>query len=91
MRSRGSRRRRGVQLSNWWQVNALLLACMRVGAVWAPIMTSIQARELEQILAHVRARLIVTVDEWDGFALSAALAEILPGSARRTPRRLSYR
>jgi cyclohexanecarboxylate-CoA ligase len=45
-----------VQVPNWWQVNALILTCARLGAVVAPIMMTIRARELERMLARLRAR-----------------------------------
>src|ERR1700754_1152341 len=68
----------GVQLPNWWQVNALVLACARVGAVVAPIKTTIRSREVERVLARLRARVCVTTDRWAGFDHAAMLAELAP-------------
>src|ERR1700754_4037549 len=65
-----------VQLPNWWQANALVLACARIGAVVAPIMTSIRSRELERVLARLQARVCVTTDRWAGFDHAAGLAEM---------------
>jgi cyclohexanecarboxylate-CoA ligase len=67
-----------VQLPNWWQVSALMLACARLGAVVAPILMTIRARELERVLARVQARVCVTTDRWEGFGHAAALAELAP-------------
>jgi cyclohexanecarboxylate-CoA ligase len=67
------------QLPNWWHGQALLLAAARLGAVVAPIMTTIRPRELERMLHRLGAGLVVTVDEWAGFGHAAALAEIAPG------------
>ncbi|OJF10989.1 AMP-binding protein [Couchioplanes caeruleus] len=65
-----------VQMPSWWQFNALVLACARVGAVVAPIMMTIRQRELERVLAATEAVVCVTVDQWEGFGHAKALAEI---------------
>ena len=44
-----------IQLPNWWQVNALVLACARSGAIVAPIGTPIRNRELELMPARLGA------------------------------------
>ncbi|MGW9030256.1 AMP-binding protein [Streptomyces sp. NPDC055722] len=67
-----------MQLPNWWQVSALLLACARVGAVIAPIMMTIGPRELERILARLDASVCVTVDRWGDVQYSDAVAEMAP-------------
>jgi cyclohexanecarboxylate-CoA ligase len=56
-----------VQLPNWWQLNAIVLACARLGAVVAPIMTTIRARELELMLAWLEPVAHVTTQVWDGY------------------------
>jgi cyclohexanecarboxylate-CoA ligase len=65
-----------IQVPNRWQVNALLLACARIGAVFAPIMTTIRQRELERVLRRTGAEVCVTVDRWAGFDHSSVLAEL---------------
>jgi cyclohexanecarboxylate-CoA ligase len=65
-----------IQLPNWWQTSALVLACARLGAVIAPVATTIRPHELESILAMLRASVCVTVDRWADFDHSAALADI---------------
>ncbi|WP_432844778.1 AMP-binding protein [Amycolatopsis sp. CA-161197] len=67
-----------VQLPNVWQVDPLLLACFRVGALVAPVMPTIRSRELERVLARVGASVCVTADVWDGHDHAAALAEMAP-------------
>ncbi|GAA1326491.1 AMP-binding protein [Pseudonocardia xinjiangensis] len=65
-----------IQLPNRWQVPALLLACARIGAVLAPVMTTIRARELERVLHRTGAQVCITIDRWAGFDHAAALAEV---------------
>ena len=64
------------QLPNWWQVNAVVLACARLGAVVAPIVTAVRARELELMLSRLQPVACVTTKEWEGHDHSAALAAI---------------
>lgn len=65
-----------VQLPNWWQLNAVVLACARLGAIVAPFVTTIRARELELMLARLEPVAYVTTETWDGYQHSAALAAI---------------
>lgn len=65
-----------VQLPNWWQLNAVVLACARLGAVVAPMMTTVRARELELMLSRLRPAAYVTTEEWAGYRHSAVLAAI---------------
>ena len=67
-----------LQLPNWWQAGALILATARLGAVLAPIMTTIRSRELERILERVGANVCISVDQWAGFDHASALREIAP-------------
>lgn len=71
-----------VQLPSRWQVPALMLACLQIGAIFAPVMTTIGPREVERILSRLAARVCVTVDSWGGFDHAVALAEM----SRRLPR-----
>ncbi len=66
------------QLPDWWETAALLLACLRIGAVAQPIVPQLRAREIERALARTRARVCVTVDSWAGFGHARALAEMAP-------------
>ena len=67
-----------IQLPNWWQALALGLACWRRGAVLASVMTMIRSRELERMLARVRASVFITTDVWEGYQCAAAVAEMAP-------------
>jgi cyclohexanecarboxylate-CoA ligase len=66
------------QLPDWWETAALLLACLRVGAVAQPIVPHLRGREIERGLARTGARVCVTVDNWAGFNHARALAEMAP-------------
>jgi len=63
-----------VQLPNVWQLNAVVLACARLGSLVAPLMTTVRARELELMLTRLGPVACVTTDEWSGHRLSAELA-----------------
>src|ERR1700754_4363765 len=67
-----------IQLPNWWQTSALILAAARVGAVLLPIPTNIRARELERVLAGMGASVFVSVNQWAGYEHAAALREMVP-------------
>jgi cyclohexanecarboxylate-CoA ligase len=64
------------QLPNWWELNAVVLACARLGATVAPIMPTVRARELERVLARLEPLAYVTTEEWEGREYGAVLAEI---------------
>ena len=64
------------QLPNWWQLNAVVLACARLGAVAAPVVTTIRARELELMLSRLAPVAYVTARVWDGYEHAAVLASI---------------
>lgn len=66
------------QLPDWWETAALLLACLRVGAIAQPIVPQLRAREIERVLARTGARACVTVDSWAGHGHARALAEMAP-------------
>ncbi|MBO0872529.1 MAG: AMP-binding protein [Pseudonocardia sp.] len=67
-----------VQLPNWWQAGALILATARLGAVLAPIMTTVRSRELGRVLERLDATVCISVGHWAGFDHTAALREIAP-------------
>jgi cyclohexanecarboxylate-CoA ligase len=67
-----------LQLPNWWQGAVVSLAAARLGAVVAPIMTTIRPRELERTLNRVGAGVCLTVDQWAGVDHAAALREMAP-------------
>ena len=65
-----------IQLPNWWQFQALHLACLRIGAVTNPIMPIFRARELRFMLRHAGSKLVVVPREFRGFDHQAMLAEL---------------
>ncbi|MEV4347182.1 AMP-binding protein [Actinoplanes sp. NPDC049596] len=67
-----------VQLPNLWQASVLMVACARVKAVLAPVMPTIRPRELSRMLDRLGAVVCVTIQDWDGYDLAAALASVAP-------------
>ncbi|MFG3282484.1 AMP-binding protein [Streptomyces sp. NPDC048111] len=89
------------QLPDWWEAAALALACMRLGAVAVPVLSTVRARGLRAILAASQARVCVVPDVWEDFphaeALAAVAAElpwlrhrVVAGEAARTPGALDF-
>jgi len=68
-----------VQLPNWWQYNAIALACARIGAVIAPIPVDYRRREVEFVLSRTCARVYIGPSAWLGFSHQALLRELAPG------------
>jgi acyl-CoA synthetase (AMP-forming)/AMP-acid ligase II len=65
------------QLPNVWECVALYLACARIGVVMSPVAMQYRRHELEQIVALVEPRAVVTCrrfKEFDHAALGAELA-----------------
>src|SRR5262249_57743701 len=70
----------GLQLPNWWQMAALHLACVRVGAITNPLMPIFRARELGYMLSFAECRLLVVPKLFRGFDYPSMAA------GRRRPR-----
>jgi cyclohexanecarboxylate-CoA ligase len=69
------------QLPNWWQFSALVLACMRIGAVVNPVMPIFRERELKFMLGFAETKVFVVPQRFRGFdhaALARALRPELP-------------
>jgi cyclohexanecarboxylate-CoA ligase len=66
------------QLPDWWETVALLLACIRAGAIAQPMVPDLRAREVERALTRTSARVCVTVDSWQGYDHAVVLAEMAP-------------
>ena len=66
------------QLPNWWEVAALHLACVRIGAVANPIITILRRREVGFILDRVASRVCIVPGEFRGFDHAAMLEELRP-------------
>ena len=71
----------GLQLPNWWQMAAMHLACVRIGAITNPLMPIFRARELGYMLGFAECRLLVVPRLFRNFdypAMVAALRSELP-------------
>jgi cyclohexanecarboxylate-CoA ligase len=55
------------QLPNWWQFTVTYLACSRIGAVINPLMHIFRERELNFMLKHGEAKVIVVPKSFRGF------------------------
>jgi cyclohexanecarboxylate-CoA ligase len=66
------------QLPNWWQLMALHLACLRVGAVTNVVMPIFRERELEFMLSLAESVLFVVPEEFNGFDHAALAADLRP-------------
>ncbi|MER7763416.1 AMP-binding protein [Streptomyces sp. NPDC097619] len=66
------------QLPNWWESCALLLACLRTGAVAVPVMPGYGSQDLEAVLTAAQPRLCVVPDLWEGASPAEALADLAP-------------
>jgi cyclohexanecarboxylate-CoA ligase len=64
------------QLPNWWQFSALVLACVRIGAVFNPLMHIFRERELSFMLAHGESKVVVVPKLFRGFDYERMIAGI---------------
>jgi cyclohexanecarboxylate-CoA ligase len=72
------------QLPNWWQLAAVHLACLRVGAVTNALMSIFRKRELTFMLGLAESVLFLTPETFNGFdhaALAVELQAELPALA----------
>lgn len=72
------------QLPNWWQVTALHLACVRIGAILNPLMPIFRERELAFMLGHAQSRVLVIPHSFRGFnypAMVQGMRDELPDLA----------
>jgi cyclohexanecarboxylate-CoA ligase len=70
------------QLPNWWEFSALVLACMRIGAVVNPVMPIFRERELEFMLGFAETKLFVVPRKFRGFDHAAMARAIRAGLPR---------
>lgn len=66
------------QLPAWWETAVLAVACLRVGAVIAPLPTLFGSFVTERALAATGAVACVVPDEWDGVEQAQQLLEQAP-------------
>ncbi|MCQ4129202.1 AMP-binding protein [Rhodococcus erythropolis] len=64
------------QLPNWWQINALHLACGRIGAVTNAILPILRRREVTFILGRLQSKVFLTAAHHKGFDYAAMAAEV---------------
>jgi cyclohexanecarboxylate-CoA ligase len=56
-----------LQLPNWWQFNAMHLACLRIGAITNPLMPIFRERELTFMLGFAESKVVVAPARFRGF------------------------
>jgi len=67
------------QLPNWWQFTLTYLACSRIGAVINPLMHIFRERELNFMLKHGEAKVIIAPKTFRGFDFEQMITAIQPG------------
>lgn len=55
------------QLPNWWEMTALHLACVRIGAVLNPLMPIFREHELRFMLGFAQSRVLIVPQSYRGF------------------------
>lgn len=66
------------QLPNWWQFTVTYLACSRIGAVINPLMHIFRERELNFMLKHGEAKVIIAPKSFRGFDFQHMIESIQP-------------
>jgi cyclohexanecarboxylate-CoA ligase len=66
------------QLPNWWQFTVTYLACSRIGAVINPLMHIFRERELNFMLKHGEAKVIIAPKAFRGFDFEQMITAIQP-------------
>ena len=66
------------QLPNWWQFTVTYLACSRIGAVINPLMHIFRERELNFMLKHGEAKVIIAPKTFRGFDFEQMIRGIQP-------------
>jgi cyclohexanecarboxylate-CoA ligase len=69
-----------IHLPNWWMLNPLYLACTRIGAVPAPVMPTLGARELGLVLAGSAAKVCIVPDRYQNVDYVKRLEAAAPES-----------
>ncbi|MBI3991676.1 MAG: AMP-binding protein [Candidatus Lambdaproteobacteria bacterium] len=64
------------QLPNWWHVEVLYVACVRIGAVINPLMPIFRHRELTFMLGFNESRLLLVPRRFRGFDHPGMIAEL---------------
>lgn len=67
-----------MQLPNYWQFNALYLACVRIGAVANPLMPIFRQRELGFMLSFAQSKALIVSHDYRGFDYPKMITELRP-------------
>ncbi|MFL6163191.1 MAG: AMP-binding protein [Jatrophihabitantaceae bacterium] len=67
-----------IHLPNWWMLTPLYLACSRIGAVPAPVMPPLGARELQHVLTNSAAKVCFVPDSYNGVDYLQRLFDVAP-------------
>ncbi len=63
-------------LPNWWQFNAMHLACARIGAITNPLMPIFRQRELRFMLGFAESKVVIAPHVFRGFEYKPMIEEI---------------
>ena len=66
------------QLPNWWQFTLVYLACSRIGAVMNPLMHIFREHELNFMLKHGEAKVLIAPKAFRGFDFEKMVKGIQP-------------
>ncbi|MEO9239041.1 MAG: AMP-binding protein, partial [Jatrophihabitantaceae bacterium] len=69
-----------IHLPNWWMLSPLYLACSRIGAIPAPAVPALGARELGYVLANSAAKVCIVADDYLGIDYQQRLNAAAPDS-----------
>jgi len=67
------------QLPNWWQFTLTYLACSRIGAVINPLMHIFREHELNFMLRHGEAKVLIAPRVFRGFDFEKMVTALQPG------------
>ena len=67
-----------MQLPNWWQFNAVTLACSRIGAIFNPLMPIFRERELSYMLGFAEAKVLFVPERFRGYDYRAMVEKLRP-------------
>src|SRR5690242_2360932 len=67
-----------IHLPNLWMLSPVYLACARIGAVPAPVMPALGARELRHVLTNSAAKVCLVQDSFEGVNYLNRLADAAP-------------
>jgi cyclohexanecarboxylate-CoA ligase len=66
------------QLPTWWEMVALYLGCVRIGAIINPLVPILRYREISHMLAFAESTVVVVPHVFRGFDYPGMIAEMRP-------------